>query len=118
MTTTSLQAVRSDAIGVSRETDKPSVAVSSTGNVRLEWAMQDLNLRPPACRAEGPPSQSIEHEPLAAPLPAVCTPVCCENAPGSNVEALAKVITALTPAERARLAALLAGPAGEEGGDR
>ncbi len=75
--------------------------------------MQDLNLRPPACRAEALASQVILRHTLTEPLSSACTPACTETASKAHDDPLAAFVGHLTPADRARLAALLAG-SGEE----
>jgi integrase len=46
-----LPSTNRDAFDASVEMETPSVALAVAGNTRRQWAMQDSNLRPPACRA-------------------------------------------------------------------
>ena len=77
----------------------------------------------PSVSSKGTPDATEAGKGLAESSPAVCTPVCTskpEKANAGTVEALAAALLGLTPADRARLAAVLLsqGESAAETGER
>ena len=87
------------------------------GEEIAKWAMQDLNLRPPACRAEGRSSQVPFNVELTTRMPLACTVACDETAHYPKTDPLADIVASLSTDQRERLAAMLIGK-DDEGASR
>jgi hypothetical protein len=73
----------------------------------------------PSVSSKGPPFASADSKELAETPANACTNACTSTAANANagtVEALAAALRSLSPADRARLAALLSEPGEGEGG--
>src|SRR4051794_3015571 len=71
--------------------------------------MRDSNPRPPACKADELASQVLQNQNVTQSNSSRCTPRCSNNDPEPNADPLASFVANLTPADRARLGALLTG---------
>src|SRR5208337_5156507 len=80
------------------------------------WAMRESNPRHPACKAESDPSQASTISRLTTTTSARCTSRCTETGNEPNADPLAGFVASLTPADRARLVALLTGHGSEGDG--
>jgi integrase len=67
------------------EDGRSCVALAGADKGGQEWAMQDLNLRPPACRAEGRASQTANYLALPSSRLDRCTERCTKTRPNLNV---------------------------------
>jgi hypothetical protein len=79
---------------------------------------EDLNLRPLGPEPSSSTSKSLEKQAISATAANACTPACTSEAKSEQtdpVAALAAALLSLSPADRARLAALLTGQAEGEG---
>lgn len=81
--------------------------LTGSGKASEEWAMQDLNLRPPACRAGEHASEDLSNQSVMPSNIAACTTACTNPNPEANTDPLAAFVSSLTPDQCRRLAALL-----------
>jgi hypothetical protein len=71
--------------------------------------MRDSNPRHPVCKAESDPTQQLIDPQVASPPSSCCTSRCTEDEDRPNADPLADLVANLTPADRARLVAMLTG---------
>jgi hypothetical protein len=92
----------------------------------MKWSGGGSNSRPVHCERDNTPSVSQDSKGLTPTLPAACTSACTsegenENAgtldadQGDPLAKLAAALLTLSPADRERLVAMLAGHQGDQG---